>query len=371
MPLYVQTLINFMEQIAPRRLACDWDNTGLLIGSPQAPVHKILVALDVDDRVLDEAAALGADVIVAHHPLIFRPLKNLRTDLPGGKTVAAALAAGITVFAAHTNLDVAAGGVSDALSSSLGLIETRVLRVTGSESLEKIVVFVPKGHEDNVRQAMSAAGAGWVGNYSHCTFQVSGTGTFMPQAGTDPFIGEQGKLAKAAELRMETVFPASLRARVVGAMRKAHPYEEVAYDLYTLQNEGQPVGFGRVGRINECTLDRFADAVKDKLAVRNVRVTGDGSVLIRKVAVCGGSGGDLVQAALFAGADVLVTGDVKYHEAREALSAGLAVIDAGHDATERVIIPVLRDHLLAKIRESGQTAEVIASTVETSPWRIV
>jgi dinuclear metal center YbgI/SA1388 family protein len=368
-PLYVQTLINFLEQIAPRRLACDWDNTGLLIGSPQAPVHKILVALDVDDRVLDEAAVLGADFIVAHHPLIFRPLKSVRTDLPGGRTVAAALAAGIAVFAVHTNLDVVAGGVNDALASCLGLAETKVLRVTGSEPLEKIVVFVPEGHEDKVRQAMSAAGAGWVGNYSHCTFQVSGTGTFMPQAGTDPFIGEQGKLAKVAELRLETVFPAPLRARVVGAMRKAHPYEEVAYDLYAMQNEGQPVGFGRVGRIRECTLDEFAQVVSEKLAVRNLRVIGDGSASIRKAAVCGGSGGDLVQAALFAGADVLVTGDVKYHEAREAHDSGLAVIDAGHDATEKVIIPVLRDLLLEKIRESGQTAEVIASKVETSPWR--
>ncbi len=369
MPLYVQTLINLLEQLAPRRLAGDWDNTGLLVGSPLAPVNKILITLDIDDRVLDEAVSLGANFIISHHPLIFRPLKSLRTDLPVGKTIAAALAAGIAVFAAHTNLDVIAGGVSDALAACLGLTETRVLRVTGSEPLEKIVVFVPEGHEDNVRRAMSAAGAGWIGNYSHCTFQASGTGTFMPQAGADPFIGEQDKLSKVAELRLETIFPASLRNRVVEAMRKAHPYEEVAYDLYALQNEGQLFGFGRVGRIRECALDEFADVVKDKLAVRSVRVTGDGSAVIRKVAVCGGSGGDLHQAALFAGADVLVTGDVKYHEAREAHDSGLAVIDAGHDATERVIIPVLRDYLAAKIRESGQAAEVIASAVETSPWR--
>jgi dinuclear metal center YbgI/SA1388 family protein len=370
-PLYVQTLINFLEQLAPRRLACDWDNTGLLVGNPRAQVRKVLVALDVDDRVLAEAVALGAEFIVAHHPLIFRPLKNLRTDLPGGKTIASALAAGIAVYAAHTNLDVVAGGVSDALAFCLGLAETRVLRVTGSDALEKIAVFVPEGHEDGVRQAMSAAGAGWVGNYSHCTFQVSGMGTFMPQAGTDPFIGEQGKLAKVGELRIETVFPSSLRNRVVEAMRKAHPYEEVAYDLYSLQNEGKPFGFGRVGLIKECTLREFSQVVQEKLAVRSLRVSGNDNADIRKVAVCGGSGGDLVQAALFAGADVLVTGDVRYHEAREAHDSGLALIDAGHDATEKVIIPVLRDSLLAKIRESGQTAEVIASTVETSPWRML
>ncbi|MBS3947724.1 MAG: Nif3-like dinuclear metal center hexameric protein [Dethiobacter sp.] len=369
MPLFAQTLISYLEQFAPRRLAYDWDNVGLLVGSQQATVHKILIALDVDARVLEEALALRADFIVSHHPLIFRPLKALRTDLPAGKLIATALAAGISIFAAHTNLDATAGGVSDTLADCLGVSETEILRVTGSDTLEKIVVFVPEGHEDNVRRAMAAAGAGRIGNYSHCTFQTKGTGTFMPLLGATPFIGEHGKLEEVEELRVETVFPATLRNRVVRALLKAHPYEEVAYDLYPLQNEWHSFGLGRVGLVNACTLTEFAQVVQENLAVRNVRIVGDGSAIVRKVAVCGGSGGDLIQAALFAGADVLVTGDVRYHEAQEAMAVGLAVIDAGHDATEKVIVPVLRDYLLARIRESGETAEVVASTVGTSPWR--
>jgi dinuclear metal center YbgI/SA1388 family protein len=371
MPLPTGTLISYLEQLAPRRLAQDWDNTGLQLGSFNGTVEKILVALDVDDLVVDEAVSLGAGLIIAHHPLIFRPLQSLRTDLPQGRLLAKALAAGLTVYAMHTNLDAAAGGVNDVLAGLLGLRDTEVLKVTARESFEKIVVFVPSGHEDNVRRAMAAAGAGWIGNYSHCTFQAPGTGTFLPHDGTNPFIGEQGKLEKVAELRLETIYPSRLRNRVVQAMLRAHPYEEAAYDIYQLQNEGRPFGLGRVGRLSSpVALTGFCQLVREKLAVSTLRVTGDPDLTLKKVAVCGGAGADLIRAAHYAGADVLVTGDLKYHEARDAASVNLAVIDAGHDATEKVIVPALCDYLRAKISEDGHQAEVFASAVPTAPWRV-
>jgi dinuclear metal center YbgI/SA1388 family protein len=368
-PLSVQTLINYMEELAPRRLAYDWDNVGLQLGGMQGTVEKVLVSLDVDQRILDEAISHKADFIITHHPLIFRPLSALRTDLPLGTLIATALAAGIRIYASHTNLDVASGGVNDALAKAIGLEDTEIIRVTGQEELEKIAVFIPADHVENVRNAMASAGAGWIGGYSHCTFQTEGTGTFMPLEGTSPYIGEQGKLERVSEVRLETIIPASYRRRVIQAMLKAHPYEEAAYDIYPLRNEGVSHGLGRVGmNPSPCTLDELCGLVKEKLNVQQLRVVGQGGRLIKKIAVCGGGGGNLIHAASFDGADVLLTGDIKYHEARDAADAGLAVIDAGHDATEQVIVPVLRDYLQRKISEGGYGTEVLASKIDTAPW---
>jgi dinuclear metal center YbgI/SA1388 family protein len=370
--LPVGTLINYLEELAPRRFAQDWDNVGLQLGAAGGTVRAILVCLDVDSSVLEEAVSRNADFIVTHHPLIFRPLKNIRTDQPQGRLLADALSAGIRIFAVHTNLDVARGGVSDILADLLDIQESQVIRVTGRDDLEKIAVFVPKGHEDNVRQAMSAAGAGWIGSYSHCTFQVAGTGTFLPMTGTDPFIGKEGRLEKVEEVRIETIVPATQRRRVIQAMIKAHPYEEAAYDVYPLQNEGKPHGFGRIGKLKSpVTLAEFSSFVREKLNTGQLRVTGGPGRIVSKVAVCGGAGADLIQAASFAGADVLVTGDLKYHEARDAAAIGIAVIDAGHDVTERVIVPPVCAYLEHKIKKGGYETEVIAATTETAPWWVL
>jgi len=371
MPVSIQTVINLLEKLAPKKLAYEWDNAGLQLGSPQGETSAVYVTLDVTEQTLAEAESLGARLVISHHPLFFKPLKAVRTDLPAGRIVQKALAANMTVYAAHTNLDLAKGGVNDALAARLGLVETTVLRQDGRQELEKIVVFVPQGHEDNVHRAMSAAGAGWIGKYSHCSFQVPGTGTFLPREGAKPFLGEEGKLEKAAEIRLETIVPADLRKRVVRAMLDAHPYEEVAYDVYPLRNEGEAYGLGRIGVLQQpCSLPDFCRLVKDRLQIPFLRVAGGTDRLVRKVAVCGGAGSDLLQAAAFAGADVLVTSDVKYHEAQEAWTTGVAIIDAGHDATERVIVPVLSDYLQKQLQAAGYNdVEIFASTIETSPWQ--
>ncbi|MCR3921263.1 MAG: Nif3-like dinuclear metal center hexameric protein [Firmicutes bacterium] len=372
MQLKVQTLINIIEQLAPKRLAFEWDQVGLQLGSQQGTVSKIYVTLDVNEDVLAEAIMMGADFIVTHHPFIFKALTAIRTDQVQGALISQALQAGISIYAAHTNLDVAAGGVNDALAQRLKLKKTQILHIVGQDELEKIVVFVPQNHESDVRNAMAAAGAGWLGNYSHCSFQVRGMGTFIPGEGTTPYLGEQGKLAKVEEVRLETIIPASLRKQVVQAMLKAHPYEEVAYDLYPLLNEGKTYGLGRVGYLQQpCTLTEFTYYVKEKLKIPLARVAGDSSRIIKKVAVCGGAGSDLIHAALFAGADVLVTGDLKYHEAQDANALGLAVIDAGHDGTERVIVPELCNYLHKQLTSTGYYVDIVASSVETAPWYLL
>ncbi|HZK25651.1 MAG TPA: Nif3-like dinuclear metal center hexameric protein [Oscillospiraceae bacterium] len=371
MQLNVQTLIKILEELAPKHLALEWDHVGLQLGSMQGTVKKIYVALDVNAEVLAEAVMKGADFIVTHHPFIFKPLTTIRTDQEKGKLIQQALQTGIRIYAAHTNLDIAFGGVNDVLAARLGLQGTQVLRITDQEELLKVVVFVPQRDEHNVRTAMAAAGAGCWGNYSHCSFYTTGTGTFMPQKGSNPYLGEQGQLEKVEEVRLETIIPASLSKRVVRAMLKAHPYEEVAYDLYPLANKGKEYGLGRIGNLqHSLLLSEFCHLVKERLEIPFVRVTGDTDKLISKVAVCGGAGSDLIAAASFAGAEALVTGDLKYHEAQEAQVLGVAVIDAGHDGTERIIVPALCDYLQQQLAAAGYHIEIIASSIDTTLWNL-
>lgn len=365
-------MIQLVEELAPKNLAESGDNVGLQVGDPAAQVRGVLVALDLDDDVLAEATDRGADLVIVHHPLIYRPVSSIRMDMPVGRRIAGALRRGINVYAAHTNLDIAAGGVNDILAGRLGLEDVEILGPTGEEKYLKIVVFVPRGHEDAVRNALSAAGAGWIGNYSHCTFQAAGTGTFLAHEGADPFLGQVGKLEKAEEFRLETIVPERLARKAVAAMIRAHPYEEVAYDLYPLANEGQPYGLGRLGRLAAPqVLAEFARTVSDSLGAVSLRVAGDGRKVISKVAVCGGAGADLIARAVFRGADVLVTGDVKYHQVRDALDAGLAVVDAGHFATEIPIVPALAGWLTRRFAEAKVDLPVWAATSGSDPFRVL
>jgi len=276
----------------------------------------------------------------------------------------------IAVYVAHTNLDSADGGMNDWMAEALGLEGREVLREAYTDKLYKLAVFVPKDHADAVRNAMFAAGAGWIGNYSHCSFNVEGYGTFLPEEGTNPFLGEQGKLEFAEEVRIETVVPHSVRKAVVAAMLKAHPYEEVAYDIYPMDLQGRTFGLGRVGRLPEPeSLDQFAERVKRALDVPFVRVVGDGSRMIRKAAVLGGSGARFYRHALMAGADVLVTGDVDYHTAHDALAAGIALVDPGHNA-EKIMKAKVAEWLQSRLSEAGYQTQVIASQVNTEPFRL-
>ncbi|HHV19628.1 MAG TPA: Nif3-like dinuclear metal center hexameric protein, partial [Thermoanaerobacterales bacterium] len=336
-----QTLVQMLEKWAPKRLAMDWDNPGLAIGELSRNISKVLLTLTVTLETVKYAANSGFEMIISHHPLFFKPLKSLRKDTPLGKIVYEAVKNDIVIYSAHTNMDAACGGVNDILATVLELQQIRVLKQTYEERLKKLVVFAPKGYEDTVRNAMGDAGAGHIGNYSDCSFNTEGFGTFKPLDGTKPFIGEKGKLEKANEIRIETIIPENLQKKVINAMIKAHPYEEVAFDIYPLENPGKVYGFGRIGYTKEpVKLKNYCETVKQKLGIPHIRVVGDLNKIISKVAVCGGAGSDLAQTAAFLGSDVLVTGDVKYHEALDAKTADLAIIDAGHFSTENLLLPV-------------------------------
>ncbi|WP_019119912.1 Nif3-like dinuclear metal center hexameric protein [Brevibacillus massiliensis] len=366
-----QTVIQYVEQLAPKSLAMEGDKIGLHVGTLQKSVKKVLVALDVLEEVVDEAIALGVDLIVAHHAVIYRPLKTLRTDLAAGRLYEKLLKHDIAVYTAHTNLDVARGGMNDWLAEAIGLTELEVLAETSRDVLKKLVVFVPVSHQEPVFQAISEAGAGWIGQYSHCSFQVEGTGTFLPLSGTNPFIGEQGRLERAAEVRIETILPASRQSAVVQAMKAAHPYEEVAYDIYPLDLPAEALGIGRLGKLPQpMTLRELAGLVKERFGLQGVRVVGKLDAVVQKVAVVGGDGNSFVGKAAFRGADVLLTGDIYYHTAHDAQADGLHLIDAGHNI-EKIMKQKLADILQERCRAAGYETEVVASRVHTDPFQFV
>lgn len=367
----VQRIINILNQIAPPRLAEKWDNVGLIIGDYSAEVDKVMVALDVTEAVLDEAILQGVQLIIAHHPMIFSELKTIRADQPVGRLILKAIQNGVNIFAAHTNLDIADGGINDLLAKRLGLSEVKPLAVTSTETLYKIVVFVPAGYEEDVRNALGDAGAGWIGNYSHCTFQTVGSGTFKPLAGTQPFIGHEGELEKVKEVRLETIVTAGKLNRALKAMLKIHPYEEVAYDLYPLANEGETLGLGRIGYLAEPTLYREVIArVKDALNIPYLHYAGNLERAIKKVALCSGSGASFIQKAAFQGADLYITGDVKFHEAQLAESLNLALIDAGHYNTEIIVVQYLFDLLVAEKTKESLAFELVQTSVKTDPMAL-
>ncbi|NNV05422.1 Nif3-like dinuclear metal center hexameric protein [Geobacillus sp. C56-T2] len=368
---YGYEIVQLIEQLAPKQLAMKDDPIGLQIGTLNKPVKKVMVALDVLEEVVAEAANEQVDLIIAHHPPLYRPLKRLLTDDGHGRMIAACLNYGIAVYAAHTNLDVAAGGVNDWLAEALGLHHPTVLVPTYTEPLKKLVVYVPVTHAEAVRKAVGDAGAGHIGRYSHCTFNSRGIGTFLPEEGAQPFIGAQGRLEEVEEVRIETIVPTALEREVVQAMLAVHPYEEVAYDLYPLDNEGRRFGLGRIGRLPQpMTLRALAERVKTVFSVPAVRVVGRLDDVVQTVAVLGGDGNKFVAAAASAGADVYVTGDVYYHTAHDAQALGLRLIDPGHHI-ENIMKEGVARYLTAELAKRQWDVEVFASRVHTDPFQFV
>lgn len=372
MSVTCQVIMDAMDRLAPRYLAESWDNVGLLLGSPAQRITKILVTLDVTKEVADQAVQDGVDLIITHHPILFKAVNHIRTDLSQGQILSSLLKANIAVYAAHTNLDSATGGVNDILAAKLKLHNTEPLAVSYTEKLYKLVVFVPKTHVEVVRKAITEAGAGHVGNYSHCTFMTSGTGSFLPLEGAVPFVGQQGIVEYAEESRIETIVPEQMSRRVIKAMLKAHPYEEVAYDMVQLANSGNGLGLGRIGKIETpMPLADFISQVKMVLGIENVSVAAPRDKMVKKVAVCGGAGASLLHKAAFAGADVLVTGDVKYHEAQDAIAAGMAIIDAGHFATEQPVVPYVAAYLTRCSNEDKWGLSIHIDAVNNDILRVV
>ncbi len=366
-----QTVIQCFEQFAPKHYAVPDDRIGLQLGTLQKDVKKVLVALDVTDEVVNEAIEVQADLIIAHHAIIFRPLKHIQTDTPAGRLYEKLIKHDIAVYIAHTNLDVAEGGVNDIMAELVGLQDISPLESIHTESLSKLVVFVPKDHHEAVQSALFQAGAGWIGDYSHCSFNLEGTGTFMPREGTDPFIGAEGKLEHVEEVRIETIVPSSIQRKVIQALLKAHPYEEVAYDLYPMDLKGRTFGLGRVGRLEQSTtLEGLSERCKKVFDVPTVRVVGSLDRTIKKVAVLGGSGSRYIHHAMRQGADVLITGDIDYHTAHDALAAGLCIIDPGHNI-EKVLKSRVCDILNEKLKKLKVETVAVPSSINTEPFQFL
>lgn len=366
-----QTVVQLMEKFAPKALAVENDKIGLQLGTLNKEIPKVLVALDVTPEVVDEAISLGANLIVAHHAIIFRPLANLRTDTPMGALYEKLIKHDIAVYISHTNLDVAEGGMNDWMADLVGIVEPKPLEELQREPLYKLVVHVPSSHHQGVLDALLSAGAGTIGDYSHCSFSTAGTGTFLPGEGTNPHLGSPGKLERAEEIRIETVLPESVRSKAIRGMLKSHPYEEVSYDLYKLEQTGKAYGLGRIGKLAQPrTLGELTEVVKRGFDVPAARVVGDAERVIKKAAVLGGSGSRYVHHALRQGADVLITGDIDYHTAHDALMAGLAIIDPGHNS-EKIMKREVANRLGEMLRKSGSETTVHASEPNTEPFRFV
>lgn len=358
----VREWLGLLDEWYPPSWAEEWDNVGLQVGDRSRQAERALVALDPTAEVVAEAADRGCELLVTHHPLLFRPLSRLDVDEPVGRTLAAALSSGVAVVACHTNADVASPGVSDSLAEALDLEVTGVLDETAAGERVKLVTFVPAEATAKVLDAIAGSGGGMIGEYSHCSYRVSGTGTFLPSDRARPSVGEPGSLNEVEEDRLEVVVSRDRLRGAVEAMVDAHPYEEVAYDVYPLASGGG-LGLGRIARPRSpLTASALADVCRERLG-GSVRVAGKDDVDVRNVALCGGSGASLIPAALRAGVDAYVTGDVKHHEALDAASDGLTVIDAGHHGTEWPFVP----HLAGRLAVAG-LGEVLVSEVSTDPF---
>lgn len=343
MPI-IKDITAAIEQVAPPALAQDWDNVGLLVGDPNAQVTDVLLTLDITEAVVREAVDKGAGLIISHHPLLFNPVKTITTHDEIGRMLLTLIKNNIAVYAAHTNIDVAKGGINDALAKMIGLKDVMPLEITHNEELKKLVVYVPKGNDEKVKAAIFSAGAGHIGNYSHCSFISEGIGTFLPGEAAKPYIGTRNKLESTEEYRLETIVPADKCSAVIKALLNAHPYEEVAYDIYPMELKGKMDGIGRVGRLPVAiTLTQLAHRVKALLKMDNIKVVGDPQALIRDVALCSGGGSDFISEQTAKMAQVYITGDIKHSNACKARGIGLNLIVVGHFESEVIVKDIFKE----------------------------
>jgi dinuclear metal center YbgI/SA1388 family protein len=357
----ITELTSLLQSFAPLSLQEDYDNAGLLIGDPNWECKGVLCTLDVTEEIINEAVTRKCNCIVAHHPLIFRGIKKLTGSNSVERTIIAAIKSDIAVYAAHTNLDNIINGVNGRIADRLKLTNRRVLEAkTGI--LQKLYTFVPPTHLDAVRDALFAAGAGGISNYSECSFSHPGTGTFKPGTGTDPYSGTPGIRQHEDEVKLEVILPSYKRNSILQALFRSHPYEEVAYDLVNLENEHQGTGSGLIGDVEPISEVQFLQLLSDQFSSEGLRHTPLTGKKISRVAICGGAGSFLITKALMAGADAFVTGDVKYHEFFGA-EGMMLLCDIGHYESEQFTTDLFIDLLRAKF----PTFAVLKSEVRTNP----
>ncbi len=365
----LKDVVDLLHGWYPPATADPWDAVGLVYGHPGARVDKVLLAVDPVLPVAREAADWGADLLVVHHPLFLKPVHGFASTTPKGRTLATLAGADCALLTAHTNADQARSGVSEALALALGLTDLEPIVPAPDGPHDKLVVYVPAGSADLLRDVLAKAGAGTIGDYDHASFSTPGQGRFRPLEGAHPTIGAVGEIETVDEERVEVVLPRALRAQVVRTMLAAHPYEEPAYDVVELADTGlSQTGTGRVGNLPATTLREFAAGVAGALpeTAQGVRVAGDPDRAVRRVAVCGGAGDFLLDRMARADADVYLTSDLRHHPASEFLEKdGPALVDVAHWAAEWTWLPAVEARLRAALDD---TVETRVSTLRTDPW---
>lgn len=358
----LSSIIHALESFAPPFLQESYDNAGLITGSQDMEITSALLCLDSIEEVVDEAIQQKSNLIIAHHPIIFSGLKKLNGKNYVERTIIKAIKNDIAIYAAHTNLDNVLQGVNQKMAEKIGLKSTQILS-SRKNTLKKLFTFCPIDKAEQVRNAMFNAGAGNIGNYSECSFNSEGSGTFKAGEGTNPYVGEQGKQHHEKETKIEVVFPSWSERAVVAAMIKAHPYEEAAYDIVSLDNSFSEVGSGIVGELEvEMNETDFLKHLKEKMSAKVVRHTQLLNRKIRKVVVCGGAGSFLLMDAIRSGADVFVTADFKYHQFFDA-DGKMVICDIGHYESEQFTMELFRDILKKKFPTFASTF----SKVNTNP----
>ncbi|KAA0989323.1 Nif3-like dinuclear metal center hexameric protein [Dyadobacter aurulentus] len=360
---FIKEIIRELEYLAPLAYQEGYDNAGLLVGSPHLPVTGVLVTLDVTEQVVEEAIERNCNLIVAHHPIVFKGLKKLNGNNYVERTVIKAIKNDIAIYATHTNLDHVPQGVNWQIAEMLGLINVRVLSPK-PQVLTKLTFFSPVANTQEILVALFAAGAGRIGQYENCSFRTKGTGSFMPNQDANPVIGQKGAQEEVAEHRAEVMFPSYLQSKIISVLRQTHPYEEIAYYLTALENENQEVGAGAVGDLEvEIPVNEFLTQLRSKMHLKIIKHT-EPAETVKKVAVCGGAGSFLLKDAIRAGADVFVTSDYKYHEFFDA-EGQIMICDIGHYESEVFTKNLLYKYLSGKFSNFA----LCLSEVNTNPVR--
>lgn len=361
----IADIVDYLDAFAPRTLAAEWDNVGLLLGDRAASVQRVMTCLTVTPESAAEAIDARAELIVTHHPVLFRPVQKLTTTTAEGRMLLALVRAGIGVYSPHTAFDNTAGGINELLAQRLGLVDVVPLRRAAAVGQCKVVVFVPDADLARVADALFAAGAGRIGEYSECSFRLAGTGTFFGSEAAQPAVGQKGRREEANEWRFEVVCPEKQVDRVIAAMRQAHSYEEPAFDVYPLRSPAAArLGEGRVGRLPQpLSLVELAGRVRSGLQAHQVQTVGDPQRSITRLALACGAGGEFLPDAVRCGADALLTGEARFHDFLVAQAQGLAMLLPGHYASERPGIEELAAHL----RQKWPELSVWASQRERDP----
>jgi len=334
--MLIKDITNFLEEFAPLSLQESYDNSGLLIGTASNTVTKVLITLDVTEEVINEAVSKKCELIIAHHPVIFNGIKKLTNSNSTERLVVKAIKANMAIYAIHTNLDSVVGGVNGILANKLGIINPKIL-LAKDGGFNKIICFCPTEHTNRVKNAMFNAGAGKIGNYDSCSFISEGTGTFKPLTGSNPFVGTEDQFHNENENRIEVIIPSYRLNNAILAMKNSHPYEEPAYDIYTLNNVNTMVGSGLIGYLaNPTPIEEYLKTVKRILGAKYIKHNKLINRPVKKIAICGGSGSFLINTAAQKKADVFITADIKYHEYFEHVET-MTIVDAGHYETENPV----------------------------------